>query len=88
MITITVYIHGYVPRNHRLLIGNTVPLVDFYDVKRLFKEFVRDFLLAFKMPLKGKKENYIWPAELISQVFFYNVCISSLSLILASKLQN
>ena len=56
IITITIYIHGYVPQNPRLLIRNTVPLVDSL-LRDCLKNLLKIFL-SFKLPLKGKKENY------------------------------
>ena len=55
-------------KNPRLLRRNTVPLVDSYDdVKRFFKEFVKDFIIIFQMPIKRQEiKLYLRPAALIS----------------------
>ena len=41
--------NGYVLQNPRLLIRSTVPLVDSYEVKRLFKKFVKNFRQGRKL---------------------------------------
>ena len=52
-------------KNPRLLRRNTVPFYD--DVKRFFKEFVKDFFIIFQMPIKRQEiKLYLRPAALIS----------------------